>query len=125
VASDRIRLEGIEFYGFHGVPAAERETGHRYRVDLELELDLREAGRTDDLRLTVDYAAAARLVVEVGTGDSVRLVETLAARMAARLLTEFPLVEAVELSVAKLHPPVPLPVAASVIRIRRERPEAP
>jgi dihydroneopterin aldolase len=118
---DRIRLEGIEFHGYHGVPAAEREIGHRYRVSLELELDLRAAGTADDVSLTVDYAAAARAVLEVGTGPSVQLVETLAERMAARLLDEFPLLQAVELWVAKLQPPAPIPWAAAVVHIRRSR----
>ncbi|HEU4753828.1 MAG TPA: dihydroneopterin aldolase [Armatimonadota bacterium] len=121
--SDRIRIEGIEFYGFHGVPAAEREIGHRYRVDLELELDLHEAGETDDVERTVDYGAVAQRIVEIGTGPSVQLVETLAERMAARVLAGFPRVEAVTMRVAKLHPPVPVHFAASVIEIRRVRAE--
>ena len=41
---DRIVVEGIEFHGFHGVPVAERQIGHRYRVDMRLELDLRPSG---------------------------------------------------------------------------------
>jgi dihydroneopterin aldolase len=118
---DRIRVEGIEFHGFHGVPPAEREVGHRYRVDLAMELDLSAAGAADNVAATVDYAAAARVVLEVGTGPSVQLVETLAERMARRLLDEFPSVDAVELHVAKIHPPVAVPIAAAVVEIRRER----
>lgn len=118
---DRILVEGLEFHGFHGVPAAEREIGHRYRVDLVLELDLAPAGRADDVSLTVDYAAAARRVLEVGTGPSVQLVETLAHRMAEALLELFPMLAAVELRVAKLMPPVPEPFAAAAVSIRRER----
>lgn len=118
---DRITVEGIEFHGFHGVPAAEREIGHRYRVELAMELDLRPCANEDDVELTVDYAAAARAIIEVGAGPSVRLVETLAARMAERVLAEFPRVDAVELRVAKLQPPTPVPFAASVIQIRRVR----
>ena len=119
--TDRIRIEGIEFHGFHGVPAEERALGHRYTADVELELTLRAASLADDFHLTVDYAQAARLVLEVGTGPSVQLVETLAERMAARLLDAFPSVNAVSLSVAKIHPPVALPIGRCVIAIRRER----
>src|ERR1700736_2844209 len=36
--ADRIKLRGIQFYGYHGVPDAEQETGHRYEVDLVLEV---------------------------------------------------------------------------------------
>ncbi|MFN3651514.1 MAG: dihydroneopterin aldolase [Armatimonadota bacterium] len=119
--SDRIRIEGIELHGFHGVPAAEREVGHRYRVDVTFELDLRAAGETDDFTRTVDYAAAAAAVIEEGTGPSVQLVEALAHRMAQRLLADFPLVGAVELRVAKLKPPTPVLFEAGVVEIRRRR----
>jgi dihydroneopterin aldolase len=118
---DRIVVEGIEFHGRHGVAAGEREVGNRFRVDLELELDLLPAGRSDDLALTVDYAEAARQVVEVGTGPSVQLIETLAERMAERLLAEFSAILAVEVRVTKLHPPSPVPFAAAAVRIRRGR----
>jgi dihydroneopterin aldolase len=118
---DRIRVEGIEFHGFHGLLPEERVLGHRFRVDLELELPLRAAGEADDLELTVDYAAAASAALEVGAGESVRLVETLAERIAARLLRDFPPIDAVTVRVAKLHPPVPLLFAASAVEIRRER----
>ena len=37
---DVIRLENMVFYGYHGVTAAEKETGRRYEVDCELETDL-------------------------------------------------------------------------------------
>jgi dihydroneopterin aldolase len=119
---DRIRIEGIEFHGFHGVPAEERAIGHRYRADVVLELDLRAAGTSDDVALTVDYAAVVRTVLEVGAGPSVQLVETLAERMAHRILDGFPTVVAAELRVAKLHPPVALQFDRAVIEIRRDRP---
>jgi dihydroneopterin aldolase len=118
---DRIRIEGLEFHGFHGVPAAEREIGHRYRVEAVLELDLRPAAATDDVHLTVDYGAVARTLIQVGTGPSVHLVETLAERMAEIVLRDYPAVQAIELRVAKIHPPVALQFAAAVIEIRRTR----
>ncbi|MCC2671518.1 MAG: dihydroneopterin aldolase [Armatimonadetes bacterium] len=118
---DRIRIEGIELHGFHGVPAAEREVGHRYRIDAVLELDLRAAARADDVAETVDYGEVARVIIGVGTGPSVQLVETLAERMAEQVLARFPRVQAIELEVAKIHPPVALQFHAAVIQIRRSR----
>lgn len=119
--TDRIHVEGIEFHGLHGLLPEERVLGHRFRVEVTLELDLASAGQADDLERTVDYAAVARAVVEVGTGPSVQLVETLGERIAARLLEQFPRLDAVELRVAKLQPPVPVLFAAAVIHIRRTR----
>lgn len=118
---DRIEVHGVEFHGYHGVPPAERRVGNRFRVDLAFELDLRPAGENDDLTRSVDYAAAAARVVEIGTGPSVQLIETLAERMAAALLAEFALADAVEVRVTKLLPPAVPSFAASSVLIRRER----
>ena len=62
--------------------------------------------------------------MEIGTGASVQLVESLAERMAAALLAGFAAIRAVEVRVAKLQPPIPLPVEACAVQIRRERQDA-
>jgi dihydroneopterin aldolase len=102
---DQLFIEGIEFYGYHGVPDAEQQIGHRYRVDLVLELDLSLAGHTDQLEQTVDYGAVARLVQQIGSERSVRLMETLAERFAQAILERFPPVQRVHVRVAKRLPP--------------------
>ena len=38
--ADRIILEGMQFYGYHGVNPEERVLGQRYVVDLTADLDL-------------------------------------------------------------------------------------
>ena len=40
---DKIRIQGIETYAHGGVSPAEQEVGQRYRVNVQLELDLRRA----------------------------------------------------------------------------------
>jgi dihydroneopterin aldolase len=84
---DRILIEGMSFFGHHGVYPAEREIGTHFTVDVALELDVSEAGRTDRLEDTLDYRAAYELAREVLEGDHCQLVETLAQRTAERLLT--------------------------------------
>ena len=84
---DRILIEGMSFFGHHGVYPAEREIGTHFTVDVALELDASEAGRTDRLEDTLDYRAAHGLVREVLEGDHCQLLETLAQRSAERLLT--------------------------------------
>jgi dihydroneopterin aldolase len=120
---DRITLEGIQFYGYHGVPDAEQETGHRYEVDLILEADLGEAAATDDVAATVDYGAVAREVLALGTGRQFRLIEALAGSLCARVLETQPRVEVVTVRVKKLLPPVPAVVACAVVEMTRRRGE--
>ena len=49
----RIRLHNMMFYGYHGVSKAERETGRRFEVDCELDLDVSAAAQ--HLGWTPDY----------------------------------------------------------------------
>ena len=84
---DRILIEGMVFFGRHGVFEAERQLGGRFTVDAELEADLSAAGASDRLEDTVDYTVAHRLVGEVVRGEPCRLIETVAERIARRLLS--------------------------------------
>ena len=100
---DRILLDGMVFYGRHGTLPAERELGQPFLVDVELRLDLRPAGLSDDLARTVDYGQVHRLVREIVEGPPVNLTETVAERIATAILEDHPPVEAVRVKVAKPH----------------------
>ena len=96
-------MEGMAFFGRHGVFPAERELGARFTVDVALEGDLSTAGRSDRLEDTIDYARAYGLVREVVEGDSCHLLEAVAERIAGRLL-ELPRVERATVRVRKRPP---------------------
>ncbi len=102
-SKDRILLEGMVFHGRHGTLPAERELGQPFVVDVELRLNLRPAGLSDDLAQTVDYGAVHRRAREIVEGEPVNLTETLAERIAATILEYHPPVEAVRVKVAKPH----------------------
>lgn len=119
--SDQIIVQGIEFYAYHGVPDAEQQIGHRYRVDLVADLDLREAGRTDDLRHTVSYGDLARLVIQIGTSQQRRLLESLAEQMCAAILEQFPQIQRVELFLAKRLPPTGTITELAGVKLIRSR----
>ncbi len=103
MTEDRILLEGMIFTGRHGTLPAERELGQPFIVDVEMRLDLQPAGSTDDLMKTVDYSEVHRMAQGIVEGEPVGLTETLAERIAAAVLENFPLVEAVKVKVAKPH----------------------
>jgi len=102
---DIIRMTGMSFYGYHGVSAAERETGRMFEVDCELEVDLAEAGKTDQLTDTVDYARVYETIRTIVEGKAYSLLEGLAGALVAKVLDEFS-VYRVTLRVRKLNPPV-------------------
>jgi len=122
---DRVRLNEMVFYGYHGVLPEERRLGQRFLVDVELRVDLRRAGATDDLQDTVNYAGVYAIVREIMTGPPCNLIEAVAERIAARVLTEHPAVESVVVRIRKPEVPIPGSVlGSSEVWIERERSEA-
>ena len=105
MALDRIVLEGMQFYGYHGGSAEERSLGQPFVVDVEAELDLGVAGRSDNLDDTVSYTLLYRLVKEVMEAESRALLEALAEEMARRSL-EHSIIQAVRVRVKKTRPPI-------------------
>ncbi len=105
IPPDRIILEGMEFYGFHGANPEERALGQPYVVDLAVELDLRRPGGSDRLEDTVSYSHLYRTVKLVMEGESKNLLEATAQTIADRVLTEFP-VKGVRVRVKKPRPPI-------------------
>jgi dihydroneopterin aldolase len=105
-ASDRIVVEGMAFYGYHGVNPPEREQGQRFDVDVALTLDLRPAGESDDLAKTVSYAAVARTAKAVVEGEPRQLLEAVAEELARRLLGDHAAVQEVWVRVNKPAAPI-------------------
>ena len=90
------------FYARHGVHEEERQLGGRYEVDAELVFDSTEAAATDDLSKTIDYSRAYAIISEAMTaGEPSALIETLAARVAARLIEELVIAEKITVKVRK------------------------
>ncbi len=87
-------------------------------------LDTRPAAAADDLSKTVDYGALANRLVCLAKEPPVRLIETLAERLAAGCLSE-PLVAEVEITVHKPQAPIAHPFGDVTVVIRRARPGPP
>jgi dihydroneopterin aldolase len=122
-ASDRIVLRGLRALGTHGVLPEEHQRAQPFEVDLDLEVDLRQAGHSDALGDTVDYGAVTLAVAAVICGPHVDLLEHLAERVAAAALgCAGPRASAVTVSIRKTRPPVPCELASAGVTIRRSGP---
>jgi dihydroneopterin aldolase len=119
--SDRIFLRSMEFTGRHGVSEEERAEPQVIELDLELELDLSAAGRTDDLDQTVDYAAAFELCRVVVEERSFKLLEGIAEQIATEVLIRYGQVERVLVSVRKPGVPLDGIVEQAGVAIERTR----
>lgn len=119
MAADKLILKNMVFYGYHGVFAAEKELGQRLEVDVELHLDLRQAGLNDDLEATVNYVEVYTLIKELVEEREYNLMEGLAEEIADNLLAAHSLQEIV-VRVRKPHPPVGGVMDYFGVEIRRQ-----
>lgn len=116
---DVIRLNNMIFYGYHGVEECEKRFGQRFEVDLELFLDLQKAGRSDQLRDTVDYTRVYQLVEELVMEGEYNLIEALAEEIAQTMLHHFPVTGA---TVRVRKPHLPLRGISDGVEIEIKRP---
>ena len=119
-SADRLALRGIRAVGHHGVLEHERRDGQEFVVDAVLGVDTRQAGRADDLSLTVDYGRLAQQLVDAIGSEPVDLIETLAQRLADVCLAQS-LVEWVDLTVHKPQAPIEVPFDDVTLTIHRRR----
>ena len=119
--TDRISLVGLSARGHHGVLPFEREEGQLFTVDVILDLGQRGtavAAVTDSVTDAVDYSRVANGIVSIIEGEPVNLIESLADRIAERVLS-FPRVVAAEVTVHK--PEAPLDVAFEDVSVTIHR----
>ncbi|MDW7738583.1 MAG: dihydroneopterin aldolase [Bacillota bacterium] len=102
---DRIVIEGFVCYAYHGVLPEETSLGQEFQVSIELGTDLSKHS-SDRIDQVPDYRKAVVIIEEVMYGETCQLLETLACRIADRLLKLEGISEAT-VEVRKPNPPIP------------------
>ncbi|NMH67718.1 dihydroneopterin aldolase [Bacillus sp. RO3] len=118
---DKILLNEMEFYGYHGVFQEENKLGQRFRVSVELHLDLRKSGQSDKLEDSVNYAEIYSITKSVVEGEPKNLVESVAEDISSRILNTFEIVESCKITLIKPDPPIPGHYQSVAVEINRSR----
>jgi dihydroneopterin aldolase len=119
--SDRLELRGLHLEAPVGVLDSEKQAPQPIRIDLDVELDLGPAGRSDALCDTVNYAAIVTLAQSCAVRVHHELLESLAQEIGAGTVALDARIGAVEVTVTKLIPPVPENLATVAVRRRVTR----
>jgi 7,8-dihydroneopterin aldolase/epimerase/oxygenase len=120
-AVDKIFVNQMEFYGYHGVFPEETKLGQRFVVDLMVIVDLKKAGQTDELEYSVNYGELFQVCKEIVEGKPYKLVEAVAEKIAETVLGQFALVSEVTIKVIKPDPPIPGHYQSVAVEITRGR----
>lgn len=115
---DTLYIEQLELQTIVGVHAWEQQKPRPIVIDLELDVDTREAASSDHLRDTVDYKQVCDDIAKLVSAQHYQLIEALAEAIARRLFADFPIL-ALRL---KLSKPGAVPAARNVaVRLERQR----
>lgn len=102
---NKILIEGIKVYAYHGCLEEEGKIGCNYLVDVTMETNFSEAAKTDDLTKTIDYVIVYDIVKKEMAIRS-KLIEQVGQRIVDELKKQFSTLKKLEVKVTKLNPPM-------------------
>ena len=101
----RIEVNGIKLYAYHGCLPEEAKIGGNYIVNVFVDADFSESYQVDELGSTVDYVVLNRIVAEEMAVRS-KLIEHVAHRILKRIKASDRRIERAGVKVRKLSPPI-------------------
>jgi dihydroneopterin aldolase len=105
VTSSYIFLDEVRIHANHGVLPQENEVGQDFLVSARCGVDISPAMEHDMLEVALDYGTLYRLI-EREMAKTSQLIEHVAGRIAQCVFSEFPMVTSLDLTIAKLNPPM-------------------
>jgi len=118
---DRINIKKLEVLARHGVYPPEKTKRQLFVISASLYAGLRGAGQSDDLEKTLDYGKICGDIKDFVKNNSFNLIETVAERLAEKLLVENPSLQKVWIEVEKPEAPQLVGVETVSVEIERGR----
>ena len=122
--SDRIFINGLSLHAYHGVMAYEAKVGQTFNIDLELEINLAAAARTDKVVDTVSYDKVVDCASRAFCDRRCRLIEAAAGQVADAVLAAFPRMRKIKVTIHKPHAPIAATFSDIGVTIERARDES-
>ncbi len=105
---DKIYVNDLKVFGYHGVYEQEKSQGQTFIVSCEIETDFAEAAATDDLAYTVDYGDVCLYIKKYFDAKRYDLLETVAEDLANQMMYDFPGIHKLSLKILKPDAPIPM-----------------
>lgn len=116
---DKIYINDLEIYAYHGAFAEEKALGQKFFISLELSVDLRAAGKQDALDKTVNYAELCAYAEEIFTAQKHDLIEKCAEELAEAVLLKYDRIKEIKVSIKKPWAPIGKHVNYVAVEITR------
>lgn len=116
---DYISIDNLEVFANHGMYEEEVNLGQKFMISVRMYFDASAAGKGDDLTKSVNYAEVCSDITRWMKTNTCKLIETVAERLANKLLTEYEIIRSADVTVKKPWAPIGLPLECVSITITR------
>ena len=118
---DKIIIEDLEVYAYHGVAPEEKALGQMFLVCLELGVNLEEAALKDRLGFTVSYSRVCDTVEEILGKKKYDLIEAAAFAIIQGIFEKYPNVGRVKVLLKKPWAPMGRHLKYAAVEMDRAR----
>ncbi len=110
-----IALNDVKCFARHGWYPEEQLTGTWFLVDVTVSFPF-VSDETEDLAQTVNYEEINHIILnEMSTTR--KMLETVVKQILHRLLAMYPFISGAEVTIRKMHPPMPGDIGHSLVRL--------
>ena len=118
---DKIVIKDLEIYANHGVFASEKQNGQPFIITAELSVDLKEAGVTDDLEKTVNYADICADINVIMTEQNYDLIEAVAENISSTILLKYDKIKEIRIIISKPEAPIDMVFDTVYVDLTRKK----
>jgi dihydroneopterin aldolase len=118
---DKIIIEELEVYAYHGVAPEEKALGQMFIISVEVTADLKAAARADELSYTINYGNLCADIEKVLTFRKYELIEAAAMAVIERILDNYPVVMSVKVLLKKPWAPLGRHLKYVAVEMERRR----
>lgn len=102
----KIKIKGVKIFAYHGVNQDENKNGQFFFIDIKIKVNKNPALLKDNIDYTVSYSTINKLIINIATKQTYKLIETLAVTIADQILYKFPYIHSVKIKVSKPFAPM-------------------
>ncbi len=117
---DKIIINGLKIFGYHGVNPEEKRDGQNFVLDVTILKDLKKPGFTDNLNDTVSYSKVIKTINKVFNEEKYDLIEKVAQKVAESILHCYD-VEEVKVLLKKPEAPMKAEFNYVAVEVTRRR----
>lgn len=118
---DKIIIEDLEVYAYHGVAQEEKTLGQMFIISLEIGVDLDKAAKSGDLNDTINYSKVCKAVISILQKESYDLIETAALKIIEGIFNNFALAQSIKVILKKPWAPMKQHLKYAAVELERKR----